>query len=341
MTDLQTFHIPETVVGNQSDIDLGMALIQAWRKDGILQIATNAIQNKKAQTALAENQRFCSMPLEYKAKHISDLTYSGYIASYEEITANEKDGSEIFTVCKDLPLDDPRVKANWPCHGSAPWPDEEYAKAMKEHMAEAGLLGEKLLQLVALGLGRPIDTFTKLTQDGWHHMRVLRFPVANEQSNRGIGSHTDYGLLVIAVQNDVAGLYVRPPVEGEIRKRNWLESESAAGMYQNEEPWTLVPVVPNVFTVFPCDLLQFMTDGYLLSTPHKIKLHETRERFALAYFHEPNFNICVRPLDESSKESIHYGTHFTNMFMRCYPERITTKRIIAENRYAFLTDLKI
>jgi 2-oxoglutarate dioxygenase / 2-oxoglutarate/L-arginine monooxygenase/decarboxylase len=24
--------------------------------------------------------------------------------------------------------------------------------------------------------------------------------------------------------------------------------------------------------------------------------------------------------------------HFTNMFMRCYPDRITTRRIVAENR---------
>ncbi len=97
---------------------------------------------------------------------------------------------------------------------------------------------------------------------------------------------------MIAAQDDVGGLYIRPPVEGEKRNRNWLSSESSAGMFENQEPWTFVKPVPKVLTVFPGDILQFMTDGYLLSTPHKVKLN-TRERYALAYFHEPNFSSAL------------------------------------------------
>jgi isopenicillin N synthase-like dioxygenase len=94
----------------------------------------------------------------------------------------------------------------------------------------------------------------------------------------------DYGLLVIAAQDDVGGLYVRPPVEGEKRNRNWL---------------------------------------------------------TMAYFHEPNFQACVRPLsDPSGDECIHYGTHFTNMFTRCYPDRITTRRIYDEDRLSLLARLR-
>ncbi len=136
------------------------------------------------------------------------------------------------------------------------------------------------------------------------------------------------------------GLYIRPPVEGEKRNRNWLATESAAGMYEDEEPWTFVKPVPNAWTVFPGDILQFMTDGYLLSTPHKVRLN-TRERFALAYFHEPNFNACLRPLwRPDCDEYIHYGTHFTNMFMRCYPEKITSRRIVEEDRLGVLGELE-
>ena len=228
-----------------------------------------------------------------------------------------------------------------PCHGPMPWPDSDYKTSMKTYMDELGLVGEKLLKLVALGLGLDnINALTDLTQDGWHHMRVLRFPKLSGKTTRGIGSHTDYGLLVIASQDDVGGLYIRPPVEGEKRNRNWLTTESSAGMYENEAPWTFVKPVPNVFTVFPGDIMQFITNGYLLSTPHKVKLN-TRERFALAYFHEPNFNAVVSPgLELSEDEYIHYGTHFTNMFMRCYPERITTRSIIEENKLQILNVLK-
>ena len=339
MTILQTFRLPGAVTGTETDVRLGHDLVRAWQADGILQVATDPAQDRVTADAIEASRRFFAQRLEDKARHVSDLSYSGYIASGEEVTAGEADYSEIFTVCKDVPLDDARVREGWPCHGPAPWPDEDYRYAMEQFMAELGAAGEKLLRLAALGLGLEIDAFTRLTPDGWHHMRVLRFPTVSSKSVRGIGAHTDYGLLVIAAQDDVGGLYVRPPVAGEVRKRNWLPGESSAGMYEHEDPWHFVAPVPDVWTVFPGDIMQFMTGNRLLSTPHKVRLN-TRERYALAYFHEPNFQSCVRPLFEASGETIHYGTHFTNMFARCYPQRITTRRIESEDRWSVLRRLR-
>jgi isopenicillin N synthase-like dioxygenase len=341
MVDLQTFHLPECVSDTESDVRLAKEMINAWQTDGILQVATTAHQNEVTKAAIETSKRFFRQPMEFKSARVSDLTYSGYIASGEEVTAGEADLSEIFTVCKDLPETDPRVGAQWPCHGPVPWPDPRYRAHMLDFMAELGTIGEKLLKLIALGLElKDLDALTNLTVDGWHHMRVLRFPARSEQASRGIGAHTDYGLLVIAAQDEVGGLYVRPPVEGEKRNRNWLPEESTAGMYEHEEPWAFVQPVPGVLTVFPGDILQFLTGGALLSTPHKVALN-TRERYAMAYFHEPNFNACVRPVDGSELDDyIHYGTHFTNMFTRCYPDRVTTQRIVAEDRLSVLARLR-
>lgn len=99
---------------------------------------------------------------------------AGYIASGEEITGGVADYSEIFTVTKDLPLDDPRVVDKWPCHGPCPWPHLEMRNRMKDYMDYLGESGEKLLRLTEYGLGVPQGALTKMTQDGWHHMRVLR-----------------------------------------------------------------------------------------------------------------------------------------------------------------------
>ncbi len=61
----------------------------------------------------------------------------------------------------------------------------------------------------------------------------------------------------------------------------------------------------------------------------------------LNYLEKPHFNAVVSPgLELSEDEYIHYGTHFTNMFMRCYPERITTRSIIEENKLQILNVLK-
>jgi len=341
MTTLQTFHLPETVGATEFDNRLGHELVAAWQTDGIFQVATDPAQDHVIEDAIAASKRFFGLPMQAKASHVSELTYSGYIASGEEVTAGEADYSEIFTVCKDVAVEDPRVQQRWPCHGPVPWPDPAYAHSMGALMDQLGAIGQRLLRLVALGLGLgAVEALTRLTSDGWHHMRVLRFPALSEQTSRGIGAHTDYGLLVIAAQDEVGGLFIRPPVEGERRNRNWLESETSAGMYENEEPWTYVTPQPSVLTVFPGDILQFVTSGRLLSTPHKVKLN-TRERYAMAYFHEPNFNTTIRPLaDPADGDYIHYGTHFTNMFLRCYPDRITTRRIEAEGRLPILQALR-
>ena len=86
--------------------------------------------------------------------------------------------------------------------------------------------------------------------------------------------------------------------------------------------------------------MQYLTGDYLPSTLHKVGLN-TNKRYSFAYFHEPNFSTVIRPLSEYSRacdkgKGIHYGKHFANMCMRNYPERITAKRMLAENRMAIL-----
>ncbi|MGI5400023.1 2-oxoglutarate and iron-dependent oxygenase domain-containing protein [Streptomyces sp. CA-135486] len=350
MADLPVFALPGSVTASPADRALGVAMVEAWRTHGIFYVATGPAQQQITDWAIEASKRFFARPLRDKARHISTSSYSGYIASGEEITAGEADYSEIFTVCKDVPLDDVRAVSGWPCHGPVPWPDDAYRWSMQAFMAVLGSLGETLLGLTALGLGLDdAAALTDRTDDGWHHMRVLRFPAESSASSRGIGAHTDYGLLVIAAQDDVGGLWIRPPVPGEHRNRNWLEHESSAGMYENEEPWTFIDPVPGTLTVFPGDILQFLTGGRLLSTPHKVRLAD-RERYAMAYFHEPHFNAWVEPLkyargddlagapDEENR--LHYGTHFTNMFMRCYPERTATTRLREEGGLLTLARLR-
>src|SRR5436189_5489840 len=65
----------------------------------------------------------------------------------------------------------------------------------------------------------------------------------------------------------------------------------------------------------------------------------TSERYAFAYFHEPNFSTYLTPLSKF-QEGTHYGTHFTNMFMRNYSDRVTAKRIRSENRMEILDRLR-
>ncbi|KGQ07671.1 2-oxoglutarate-dependent ethylene/succinate-forming enzyme [Beauveria bassiana D1-5] len=344
---LNTFVLPNQITGSANDRSMARAMIEAWRRDGIFQVAMSPQQQRIYQNANAASQRFFRRSGVEKRRCVDEQSYSGYVASGEEVTDGVADYSEIFTVTKDLSEKDHRVAAKWPCHGPCPWPDNDMKYNMTAYTEDLSRSGDRLLEMVELGLRVPQGSLKKYTEDGWHHMRVLRFPHRDQtngkgKKGRGIGSHTDYGLLVMAAQDDVGGLFVRPPQQGE-HYANW--EKSAAGMHEDETGWVYVPPVPGVFTVFPGDMLQYMTSSYLKSTPHKVGLN-TRERFAFAYFYEPNFSSVLRPLPGYTGGSeatsggvdggIHYGTHFTSMCLRNYPDRITTKKLLQEDRCKML-----
>ncbi|MFD3558106.1 2-oxoglutarate and iron-dependent oxygenase domain-containing protein [Streptomyces sp. NPDC058686] len=81
MTHLQAFVLPSSVTGTASDIELGRELMRAWQADGIFQVASDLVQRDRTRDAIQAGRRFFRMPSERKARHVSDLTYSGYIAS--------------------------------------------------------------------------------------------------------------------------------------------------------------------------------------------------------------------------------------------------------------------
>ncbi|KAK0672770.1 hypothetical protein QBC41DRAFT_299427 [Cercophora samala] len=355
---LPTFTIPPVVTPSPSNLLLAQSIIAAFRRDGIIQIAQSPLQQKLCAEAMAASKRFFALPPEKKAACVDDRSYGGYIASGEEVTDGIADYSEIFTITRDHDVDDPRVRARWPCHGPVPWPDVGMREVMMRYKAELGEEGKRLVRLVEMGLGVEEGELGRWIGDGaegqrqggggWHHARVLRFPPRNGtngkgKEGRGIGSHTDYGLLVISAQDEVGGLFIRRPSREE-KFANW--ERSAAGLREEEGGWVFVPPVGGTHTVILGDMMQYLTRNYLTATPHKVGLN-TRERFAFAYFHEPSFQAVLKPLsggvipkptEEESKndEGVHYGTHFTNMFIRNYPDRITTKRLLAEGRYGLL-----
>jgi len=174
LAKLQTFTLPKRVTGSAADHVMGKAIVSAWRRDGILQIAMTDSQAAKQKKALSSSVKFFGKPQAEKAAAVDSFSYAGYIGSGEEITNGIADYPEIFTVTKDLPKSDERVRQKWPCHGPCPWGDLEMKDNMTAYMDASGRTGEKLLQLTEFGLGVAPGSLTRYTKDGWHHMRVLR-----------------------------------------------------------------------------------------------------------------------------------------------------------------------
>jgi isopenicillin N synthase-like dioxygenase len=135
-----------------------------------------------------------------------------------------------------------------------------------------------------LGLGLPDTDW--MTEDGWHHLQIRKFPDGSPQPR------ADYGMLMISTEDTQA------------------------------------------LTVSPGGIMQFLTNGELRPRPPPPPGH------TMVYFHEPSFDTGIRPfVAPPDSRFIHYGSHFTSTFIRDYPDRITTRRIIADGRLSILAGL--
>lgn len=171
---LETFVLPENVSGSRGDQKLGKAMIDALKKDGIFQIAMTDAQRQAHARAMEASTRFFGMPSKDKAACVDANSYSGYIASGEEVTDGICDYSEVFTVTKDICPSDDRVAQGWPCHGPCPWPNDHMKGAIQQYVDDLSKVGESVLSMAEVGLGVPEGSLTKYTVGGWHHLRTLR-----------------------------------------------------------------------------------------------------------------------------------------------------------------------
>ena len=355
---------------NPTAINCAFEVRRALKNFGIFEIINHSCSNQCVSNMFDANENFFNKPLNKKQEFIQNgQSYSGYISRHYELTNEKEDCSEIFTVTPDIDRQDERVKLGVPCHGPTDWPSNEFKHASMEYLDGINNIGRLMVKLIAISLDLDCNYFDKFVTDPFTHMRVLNFAGIDEAHEKGydvgIHSHTDYGFLIIAAQNEVSGLYVRPPIYNEYRPCNHnikstqtlktpaeaeamltttVEFENGFDMDTawDDDLWLeVLPCNPNdnVLTVFVGDFMQYVTCNEYLSLPHKIKIDTNNHRRALATFFDPNFDSYHTPIygknvfdkDSMPLEKIHYGQHVTKIFMRSYPNSQTTKNIIENN----------
>ncbi len=94
-----------------------------------------------------------------------------------------------------------------------------------------------------------------------------------------VGEHTDYGMLTILRQDTSGGLQVRRVEDGE-----WIDA----------------PPIANTFVVNIGDMLEKMTGGIYLSTPHRVLNPQARDRISFPFFFDPNFEAMMDSLVDVS-----------------------------------------
>ena len=207
--------------------------------------------------------------------------WRGYFPVGGELTSGRPDIKEGIYFGEELDEAHPLVKAGTPMHGPNLFPPDIpfFRETVLEYMAALTRLGQTLMAGIALSLGLE-DTYfaARYTTDPLILFRIFNYPPpaleAGPEPLFGVGEHTDYGLLTILKQDMSGGLEVK--INGE---------------------WVAAPPLPNAFVCNIGDMLDRMTGGRYLSTPHRVRNVSGRNRLSFAFFFDPNFHAEVKPIE--------------------------------------------
>jgi isopenicillin N synthase-like dioxygenase len=239
-----------------------------------------------------------------------------------ELTSGRPDLKEGVYFGEELPDDDPRVQARLPLHGSNLFPSQVpgFREAVLEYMRALTALSHELLALAGRGLGVGENYFLdRYTRHPTLLFRIFNYPASPPNATadlRGVGEHTDYGLLTLLYQDDAGGLQVKHADAG----------------------WINVPPVPNSFVINLGDMLERLTAGRYTSALHRVINTSGRSRISMPFFFDPAFDAVLEPIpgvapararpglierwDGLDLRNVHgtYGDYLIGKVSRVFPE---------------------
>ncbi len=259
-------------------------LRQACEEVGFLSVVGHGVPEEVVERAFATARRFFALPVEQKGfatldSGVLNRGYDGFGSQKLDPAATAGDLKEVWDIGLDLPWDHPLVVAGTPMHGPNPWPDDLpwFREPVEAFYAAARDLTERLLSMIAVGLGLAPDAFAGYHRTPIATMRLLHYPPATAKTvddQVGAGAHTDWGAITVLAQDEVGGLQVRDPDSGA-----WLDVVS----------------VPGAFVVNIGDLLARWTNDRFRSTMHRV-VPPPRDRYSVVFFMDLDHHARIEVL---------------------------------------------
>ncbi|KAL4885952.1 hypothetical protein BJY04DRAFT_230155 [Aspergillus karnatakaensis] len=300
-TEIPTYHqVPETTHdldwADLSTLDLSefdqpggkerlaKQLFDAIQNIGFFYITNFGLTQSQVDRQFAIGKQLFTLPLDEKLKYRADLENGGYNgykpAGLREIAPGVFDKTEIYNIPKFIP----QLERSHPeIINSNRAEIEVFARHIHDEIVR------KLLTLIAIILELPEDHFLNVhryNELSDCHLRYMKYTARTPEENKqakGIWSkgHTDFGSLTLLFRQPVAALQVRTP-EGD---------------------WKWVKPYPGSITVNLADSLQFLTNGFLKSSIHRVVAPPEDQahvdRLGVLYFVRPEDNLELRSVESA------------------------------------------
>ncbi|KAJ0421242.1 hypothetical protein BJY00DRAFT_282415 [Aspergillus carlsbadensis] len=267
----------------------------ACQTPGFLQIIGHSISPTLRNDTLAALSKIFALPRETKltvhrnkSPSLRGYEVIGEQTLEEAVGGDQKEG---FMIGPELP------ETGRFLQGPNQWVGEDVIPGFRgvfmEYFAQVHDLSVKVFRLVALSLGLEegyFDGFVGST-DSIAMCRAHRYPPTTKDmaaKTRGFGAHTDFGALMLLLQDDVGGLEV---------------------YYEPDDTWYPVPYVPDAFVVNIGDMLERWTNNRYKSTRHRvISPVSNKNRYSIAFFNEGLLDqviTCIPTCVEEGEVPLH------------------------------------
>jgi isopenicillin N synthase-like dioxygenase len=259
----------------------------ACRDVGFFYVVNHGVEPRLIAEAFAQFHRLFALPLADKRRLAIEKIggnrgYSGLL--HEALDPGRgPDLKEAFNVGLELAPEDPELVAGKPFRSLNAWPDlPGFRETALAYFDACAALGARLHRAFALNLGLNPDFFADKIDRPMATLRLLHYPASPTAAAApiGAGEHTDYGNLTLLATDEVGGLEVRT------RVGQWIEA----------------PVLPGAFIVNIGDCLMRWTNDVYVSTPHRVVNRSARERYSIAFFHDPNPDAVVETIPSCVRE---------------------------------------
>lgn len=259
---------------------------------GFVVITDHGIESQLVDDVFALMSRFFA--LDDDQKQLIDKRESPHFRGWEavgsEFTNNRVDVREQIDLWTEWPAADITTEANSPSYlrllGPNRWMPDEVLPAHREltlqWMHDLGALADRILELLAVGLGIEPDYFSSLFGDQPMSLtKMIHYP-PTPNGGAGVNAHHDTGFLTLLAPGPTAGLQVLNPAG------DWID----------------VPTIPGSLVVNLGEMLQAMTGSYFIATAHRVIAAD--ERISAGYFHGPSLSTTLQPiaLDQTFHDAV-------------------------------------
>jgi isopenicillin N synthase-like dioxygenase len=236
---------------------------------GFLILVNHGIGSEMLTRAYAQVHALFALPLAQKQQYEKPELHGqrGYVSFGKEHA-------------KDSPL--PDLKEFWHIgRRDNLWPQElpEFAPLLTRLYQALDECAVHLLQAVSLYLDAPADFLPGLVEGGDTILRLIHYPPVPADAPLGAvraAPHEDINLITLLCGATAAGLE----------------------LWQRDGTWLPVPVIPEGIVVDSGDMLQWLTNGLVCSTTHRVvnPIGANESRYSLPFFVHPRPEVDLTPL---------------------------------------------